>query len=361
MAYLQMQTLRQGRPRGFLVVLLVGALLLLAAPAAGPRAFARPEPETARVPERELRAGKQNTPSLVPAPPARRGAEAQAALVEVTYAGFAPEAQAAFQRAVDIWAQQIASPVPIKVEAYFQPLDPGVLGSAGPTRIIRGFPGAVDARTWYPIAIANRLANDDLLATLPDITARFNSTLSAWYFGLDGNPPPGKFDFVSVVLHELGHGLGFVGSMDVSDLGVGSWGTEDMPFIFDRFAKNGLSQRLIDLPNNTTLLGAELVGGGLIFDSPHAVAANGGVPPLLYAPAPWDAGSSFSHLDEAAFGVGHADSLMTPILNPDEAIHSPGPTVLGMLQDMGWTTSTAPPIVPPVRLTEIQYLPSVAR
>src|SRR5919204_3354323 len=60
--------------------------------------------------------------------PARRSA--QAATFVVAYdAGFQanPSALAAFQRAVDIWAGQISSPVPIEVEAHWSALGPGVL------------------------------------------------------------------------------------------------------------------------------------------------------------------------------------------------------------------------------------------
>ena len=43
---------------------------------------------------------------------------------------------------------------------------------------------------------------------------------------------------MSVVLHELGHGLGFAGSMDV-DGALGSWGLGTaFPIIYDRFVEN---------------------------------------------------------------------------------------------------------------------------
>ena len=41
-------------------------------------------------------------------------------------------------------------------------------------------------------------------------------TSSGWYLGLDGNPTSGKIDFVAVVMHELGHGLGFQSWVDES-------------------------------------------------------------------------------------------------------------------------------------------------
>ena len=53
----------------------------------------------------------------------------------------------------------------------------------------------------------------------------FSSTAS-YYFGTDGNCPADKYDFVQLVMHEIGHGIGFIGSMKVSEgrwrLGAGS-------------------------------------------------------------------------------------------------------------------------------------------
>ncbi|HET6604304.1 MAG TPA: hypothetical protein VFG21_08835 [Xanthomonadaceae bacterium] len=38
-----------------------------------------------------------------------------------------------------------------------------------------------------------------------------------WYYGLDGNPPQGDFDFISVMMHEVIHGLGFFGLIRISE------------------------------------------------------------------------------------------------------------------------------------------------
>ena len=58
--------------------------------------------------------------------------DGETATFDVAYDGFSPEARAAFQRAVDIWATQLTSPVTIQVRATWKLLGPGVLGSAGP-------------------------------------------------------------------------------------------------------------------------------------------------------------------------------------------------------------------------------------
>jgi hypothetical protein len=42
------------------------------------------------------------------------------------------DAKKAFMRATKIWSYLFASPVPINVDAYWSPLEPGILGSARP-------------------------------------------------------------------------------------------------------------------------------------------------------------------------------------------------------------------------------------
>jgi hypothetical protein len=298
---------------------------------------AAPTPEVVPGQRVELRGTGVATPSRIVRPRTR---SAQAATFVVNYdAGFQanPQAMAAFQHAVDIWASQITSSVPIVVEASFEALGENVLGSAGSTYGIRDWPGAPIPGTFYQAALANKLAGTDLGPGTTDIEASFSSEAS-WYYGLDANPDFSQYDFVSVALHELGHGLGFGGTASVSG-GIGTWGSNGRPRIYDRFVQNGLGQTLISLPSGTVALGALLTGNSLFWNGANAVAANGGAMPRMYAPASWDQGSSFSHLDESTYGAGNANSLMTPAIGQAEAIHDPGPIARGMFTDMGWTTS----------------------
>ncbi len=256
----------------------------------------------------------------------------------VTYNGFTPQAQAAFQAAVDIWASQIQSSVPIRITANWTTLGSGVLGSAGPIHLLRNFPGAPYLNTWFAVAVANKLSGTDLTPADDDIVANFNSSFN-WYLGTDGNAGT-RFDLMTVALHELGHGLGFIGSMDVAG-STGSWGqSSGSPFVYDRFAINGSSQALIDtslFPNPSSALGAQLVSNNIFFNGANARNGNGGVPPKLYAPNPWNDGSSYSHLDDATYPNGNPNSLMTHALGPGEVIHDPGPIVRGLFTDTGWT------------------------
>src|SRR5262249_34532646 len=75
------------------------------------------------------------------------------------------------------------------------------------------FPGAEYPATWYHSALADKLAGEDLLPAFFDIRARFSSQF-AFYLGFDNNEPPGLVDLLPVVLHEMGHGLGFANFTD---------------------------------------------------------------------------------------------------------------------------------------------------
>lgn len=130
----------------------------------------------------------------------------------------------AYQFAADLWGAVLGSDVEVRVGASFQPLTcsatSGVLGSAGATQIFRDFDGAPLAETWYHSALADAIAGVELDDTEDlDINSRFNANLgtpgcleaSGWYYGLDGNTPANRINFLDVVMHEIGHGLGFQG------------------------------------------------------------------------------------------------------------------------------------------------------
>jgi hypothetical protein len=272
----------------------------------------------------------------------------------VDYNGFSVAARAAFQKAVRIWERRIVSSQPIHVKANWKPLGSGILGSAGP----REFYIHRDDLA-YPVALTEAMCGCEPRGSHPvEIVANFNSAFSRWYLGTDGNPPARRYDFVTVVLHELGHGLGFLSSFGVSG-SQGYWGFTDgvdlYPLRFDRHeysGSGGAANRLIDrgeYPNPSAALKAELTDGTVFFGGPEVVAVNGGRA-RLWAPGAWDDGSSNSHLDENAFPPGTADALMTPFLHPREVIHEPGALTLALFRDIGWDTGPAdgtPPTVGP--------------
>jgi PA domain len=116
---------------------------------------------------------------------------------------------AVLEKAGEIWGSYLVSAVPIRVGVDFGVLGVGVLAGAAPVSEQMDFPNAPRPDTWYPIALANSLAGIDLEPGFNDISITANSN-GAFYYGLDSATPALKSNFVDVLLHELGHGLGFV-------------------------------------------------------------------------------------------------------------------------------------------------------
>ena len=273
----------------------------------------------------------------------------------VTYTGFTDEAKEAFQYAVDIWDSLIRSPVPIRIDASFTDFDGYedgriILGGARPA----GWRSPRSLDLWFPEALADKSASRDLADDEPDIITRFNSHEDAnWYFGIDGNTPSGKTDFVSTVLHEIAHGLGFTSfaTVDNSSIWIFSAssgrgklrdGNPELAQIYDFFVENGSGKTIMSSADPSDALTKLYTSNDLFWNGKKGVEANSGVSPQLYAPSEWRQGSSYTHLDEITFSPGNANSLMTPSLDDQEAIHDPGPITLGMLEDMGWTINKAP-------------------
>ena len=156
-------------------------------------------------------------------------------------------------------------------------------------------------------------------------------------------------------LHEICHSLGFGSLADIVN-GQGAWSVniesnlytpsfpipdlENRPTIYDLFLENGQLFRLTDesrFGNPSFALTDEFISGDLFWGGEIAQSANGNRRPEIYAPATFSAGSSIGHLDEATYESGTSNALMTPTFERGEVIHEPGPIILGVLQDIGWT------------------------
>src|SRR5215813_9388612 len=251
----------------------------------------------------------------------------------------------AFQRAADIWGARLASAVTIRVRAQFDPLTcnatAAVLGSAGPVNFFRDFTGAPVANTWYPSALANALRGADL-DPADDISATFNSNLGApgcltgsgWYYGLDASPPGNLIDFVSVLLHELGHGLGFLTIVDLAT-GAKALGFNDA---YMRFLENhGATPADYPSMSNAQRVAASIATGNLHWAGSNVRAASSvltagrvGDHARMFAPNPQQPGSSVSHWDTAltpnqVMEPSYTGPLQSPVLE------------LPLFQDIGWT------------------------
>ena len=275
------------------------------------------------------------------------------------------DAKVAFDHAVDIWGDILTSSTDIKIDAcWSSSLGGNVLGAAGatsntPLEVVGQLPVS-----FFPEPLAEQLLGIDNNPNASDINAIFNANLSlgsGWYFGTDMNVPVNGFDFVSVVLHELGHGLGFAGAADVDDgdpmngaectgtAGIGCIGflTQGgiwIPTIYDRFVDIDDGTLLIDQSNpsadiTTLLQGGSVTGGmgGLQYDDSNIDFFTRIATADLHTPGTFQPGSSYSHYSEATLG----NELMSPSISNGQAIHDPGMAV-GFFEEFGWNLNVVP-------------------
>lgn len=258
------------------------------------------------------------------------------------------EAVAAFDYAAGLWGTWISSTVPISATVCWRPDLYGgdALGTGMPTQYVINFPGAPLVNTHYPIALANALSGSDLNPGRADMALQFKSDANWSYVTTTThlNNTAATFDFVTVALHELAHGLGFVGNM-VVEYSIGFCGNSlssiYCPTPYDQFAVDSSGVRLLDPSVDPLTLGA-LLKSDASFSGPNAVAANAGATAQLYTPATWYSGSSLSHLDQTTFEAS-TNHLMTPIYY--SAARHPGPVTLAMMQDIGWLRADGVPNV----------------
>ncbi len=275
-----------------------------------------------------------------------KSARTNATTFVVEYVDFPIDAKEAFQKAVDIWSTLIETEVPIHIVASWRVIEDGsgssnnILGGANPGTFIRDFDGAQQALTWYPVALAEKMAGKELNdVDNPDIFAQFNSNYPNWNFATDGLIKVGKIDFVTVVLHEIGHGLGITRGYNVTgNNGEISSFFSNLHVVYDHFIENGNEKNLVQtfVPPSAELK-TELTSGALFFRTPQLTKISGGADnrALLFAPSTFQSGSSVAHLDENTYN-GSSNALMTPQIGTAEVVHDPGQIVRKMLADMGW-------------------------
>jgi len=235
------------------------------------------------------------------------------------------------------WGETLTSAVPIVVYATNEPLTcdetSGVLGSAGPTFVFKNFTGAPLTNTWYVSALANKLSGEDQAQPDPngpdiytqtgaDIAARFNSNLgtpgclpdSPFYLGLDNNHG-NLIDFYTVLLHEFGHGLGFLAITD----GQTGRRLRNTPDIWEHYIYDNAAAKLwLDMTNAerraSATSGRNVVwNGGMVKSSVSSVLVPG-MPELDVTSTAVPSASGGYDVGRASFGPPLSPSGVTGTL-----------------------------------------------
>lgn len=235
----------------------------------------------------------------------------------------------AFQHAANIWGRTINSSVPVRIAASFEPLacdeTGAVLGAAGTIEIFTDFPRAPRAATWYPSALASKIAGSDVATPgQAHIRARFNSRLglfpdclpgSPFYLGID-NQHGEQIDLVAVLLHEIAHGLGF---QSITDEETGEQ-FDNLPSIWDFFLVDNRNEKLwANMTNEERRLSA-ISGPFLSWNGPRVKAE---VPRVLRpesnldisGPAAGKAAGDYE-VGDASFGPPLSEDAVTGELMP---------------------------------------------
>ena len=133
------------------------------------------------------------------------------------------------------------------------------------------------ANTWYVSAQADAVAGGDLAPGQIDVISFFNSSIDDdpncltgrnWYYGLDNNQASNEIDFLTVVIHEINHGLG---NLELVDEGTGDF----LAGRADIYARN-----MLDLDQGTTWdnltsaerLASQVNTGRLVWNGPAVTA-----------------------------------------------------------------------------------------
>ncbi|UXI66922.1 hypothetical protein [Tahibacter amnicola] len=294
----------------------------------------------------------------------------------------------ALMRAGELLSQQLQSPSAVRVRACWEaqggsPEEGATIAYAGPTNFIfdsTDFPSPwlPDKYTWYAISEVVRLSGTTQCGAVggacgdPEIRAVFNTDLdppnnvlnAPFYYGYTGaSKPQRSIDFISTSMHELIHGLGFVGLVNVDDAdgaigerastqsGVEYDDIFDKQLVYvntaDRTYAPFLSNSVTDAQRAAALVSQD----GLRWAGAEAVASeananrNQAAPdsfPLMFAPCERDAvsdpcattpGSTLSHTVQAGDLMNAYDS--------GESNRSMG-LALPMLHALGWSYVAAP-------------------
>lgn len=262
----------------------------------------------------------------------------------IDFEGFSQDGVDSFLRACKLWENVLDIVVPIHIQAEWTLSDSALAAVTPPIRTCN-FPNAPLADILYVPALANQFAGEDLSPNLRDIRIKFNPA-TTYYYGEADAAGGDETDFQSVVVHEIGHGLGIRGTAEilatlVPSIGGGLLSTCPLrPSVYDTHVQLSNEEdgpSVIDLGIGD--LGDALVSDNLFWNGADGVSTNGGELPKIYAPNQWAGSSSFGHPDYF-YGDDFPtrEAVMAPAIN--SGIRRSFKNIdLSMLADLGWNVT----------------------
>ncbi len=153
-----------------------------------------------------------------------------------------------------------------------------------------------------------------------------------WYFG-NAAPALNEVDFFTLLLHELTHALGFISL--TTNTGASQAGP-NVYSVWDQYVarRAGLFNLFSGTPPGYQGNSMDLVSNNLVFKGASAYTAYGhATAPGIYAPMPWENGSSISHWNTNNI-IGGA--VMEHLITMGTIRRTYSPVDLGALIDLGY-------------------------
>lgn len=198
---------------------------------------------------------------------------------------------------------------------------------------------------WYPSSLAVQLsskAKDDL-GTRASITAQFNPLNQVacnltWYYGT-GKPGSYQISFYDTAIHEIMHGLGFISFWDEN----AQW-YADSNDVYSKHLGAGSSSatgawitKMSGLAGQTALTSNNVFWQGAKGKQFAKLLQGWPNKPKIYAPNPYEGGSSISHFDTTTTYLSGADEMMEPYASDDSALSYLSAAIFC---DIGWGLKT---------------------
>jgi hypothetical protein len=248
----------------------------------------------------------------------------------------------ASEYALELWGEQLGGIIPVDISIsvfnFPSPDEDKILGRAY-RQPMYNF-----NNTWCCSALGNQLAGYNVQPAKKDIVVEMNS-FHNFYFGVDGKTPYSAYDFLTIMLHEVTHGLGFFplcnNNGEYRYVTVNQYGENvslptPYPGAFDRQLFQGLAgpciTELTQLERKALTISNNLYAGA---PGSNLLAANDGIRVKMYAPTTYNSGSSNSHWDNS---VGFKTFMKYSIgKGSSNALHTFNTRKIGILLDLGWT------------------------